>query len=311
MKVLELWVITGCTAVGKTALSIRLAKEFSAEILSCDSLNFYREMNIGTAKPVPKERKDVPHHGIDLCDISETYNIDRYQRDALRAIKDIQNRGHPVLIVGGSGFYLQGFYKAVTDDICVSESIKKYASELFWQKGLSGVVEELLKISPRTGTLDLRNPRRVIHALSRCLASGYSVLELQKLFQAKRSLFHSWPKRTCLLARNPENLHHRAARRIDDMIAQGLIEEVQQLQGRGLGLHHPARQGIGYRETLYWLQNNDKDIEKLKIHILQNTLHLIHKQRTWFRHQIPIDLTLNLDLHSEEENFDILSTFFQ
>ncbi|MDR0445179.1 MAG: tRNA (adenosine(37)-N6)-dimethylallyltransferase MiaA [Puniceicoccales bacterium] len=311
MEASTLWIITGCTAIGKTALSIRLAQKFSAEILSCDSLNFYRGMDIGTAKPVPRERVGVPHHGIDLCDISETYDVERYQRDALTAVKNIQNRGHPVLIVGGSGFYLQSFYRAVIDDIFIPKSIQAYVSELFCQEGLPGIVEELLKISPKTGALDLRNPRRVLRALSRCLASGHNVLELQELFLAKQSLFHAWPKRTCLLTRNPENLRNRAAQRIDDMITRGLIEEVQQLQCQGLRFDSPAGQAIGYRETLHWLQTDRRDIAALKDPMLQNTLHLIRKQRTWFRHQIPIDWILNLDLHSEEESFDILSTFFQ
>jgi tRNA dimethylallyltransferase len=311
MEAFPLWIITGCTAVGKTALSIRLAQKFSAEIISCDSLNFYREMNIGTAKPTPQERADVPHHGIDLCDISETYDVEHYQRDALTAVKNIQNRKHPALIVGGSGFYLQSFYKAVTDDIFIPESIKTYVSKLFCQEGFPRVIEELLKISPQTGTLDLRNPRRVIRALSRCLASGHGIPKLQELFRAKHSLFHAWPKRTCLITRDPENLRSRAVQRIDDMIARGLIGEVQRLQCQGLSLNHPAGQAIGYRETLHWLQTDRKDVAALKASMLQNTLRLIRKQRTWFCHQIPIDLILSLDLYSEEESFDILSTFFQ
>jgi tRNA dimethylallyltransferase len=305
-----LWVLTGCTAVGKTALSIRLAQKLSAEILSCDSLNFYREMQIGTAKPSPEERLNVPHHGLDLCGIDEIYDVDRYQRYALDVIKDVQNRGCPILIVGGSGFYLQSFYRAVTDNIVVPKDIQNYVSERFHQGGLQAIVEALFKISPQTGTLDLRNPRRVMRALSRCLASGKNVLELQKLFRAQRSLFHSWTKHTCLLERHSENLQNRVIKRIDHMIQQGLIEEVQQLQTQGLYTDNPAGKAIGYRETLHWLQQPKRDILELKANILRNTLRLIHKQRTWFRHQIPIDLTLNLDLQSEDESFDILTSFF-
>ena len=305
-----LWVLTGCTAVGKTALSIRLAQKLSAEILSCDSLNFYREMHIGTAKPSPEERLNVPHHGLDLCGIGEIYDIDRYQRYALDIIQNVQNRGRPVLIVGGSGFYLQSFYKAVTDNIVVPKAIQDYVSERFHREGLQAIVEELLKISPQTGTLDLRNPRRVMRALSRCLASGKNVLELQTLFRAQCSPFHSWTKRTCRLERYSESLQNRVIKRIDHMIRQGLVEEVCQLQAQGLCADNPAGKAIGYRETLHWLQQPKRDILELKANILRHTLRLIHKQRTWFRHQIPIDLVLNLDLQSEDESFDILTTFF-
>jgi tRNA dimethylallyltransferase len=252
----------------------------------------------------------VPHHGLDLCGIDEIYDIHRYQHYALEIIKDVQNREHPILIVGGSGFYLQSFYKAVTDDIVIPKAIQDYVSECFHRAGLQAIVGELLKISPQTGTLDLRNPRRVMRALSRCLASGKNVLELQELFQAKGSPFQTWPKRTCLLERHPDKLRERAAQRIDHMIQQGLIEEVHQLQTQGLRADSPAGRAIGYRETLYWLQQPKRDILELKANILQNTLRLIHKQRTWFRHQIPIDLTFNLDLQSEDESFDILTSFF-
>jgi tRNA dimethylallyltransferase len=305
-----LWVLTGCTAVGKTALSIRLAQKLSAEILSCDSLNFYREMQIGTAKPSPEERLKVPHHGLDLCGIDEIYDVDRYQRYALDVIKNVQNRGCPVLIVGGSGFYLKSFYRAVTDNIVVPEAVQNRVSECFHREGLPGIVKKLLKISPQTGTLDLRNPRRVMRALSRCLASGKNVLELQELFQVKGSLFQTWSKRTCLLERHSENLQNRVIKRIDHMIQEGLIEEVCQLQAQGLCADNPAGKAIGYRETLHWLQEPKRDILELKANILRNTLRLIHKQRTWFRHQIPIDLILNLDLQSEDESFDILTSFF-
>ncbi|MDR3143402.1 MAG: tRNA (adenosine(37)-N6)-dimethylallyltransferase MiaA [Puniceicoccales bacterium] len=307
----ELWILTGCTAMGKTELSLRIAEKYSAEILSCDSRLVYRGMDIGTAKPLPEEQARVPHHGLDFCSISEQCDVDRYQRYALERIADIQYRGHPVLIVGGSGFYLQSFYKAVTDDIIISSGIREEVSELFRCRGLAGLREALLQLSPQTGTLDLRNPQRVMRALARCLASGQSIPELQRNFEMKASLFQSWRKRSCLLEREAENLQERAARRIDDMLAQGLVEEVRQLQRQGLNPNGPAGRSIGYRETLQWLQSGCRDEAILKAHILLHTKQLIHKQRSWFRHQIPIDRRLNLDQQSPDESFDILSAFFQ
>ncbi|MDR2377528.1 MAG: tRNA (adenosine(37)-N6)-dimethylallyltransferase MiaA [Puniceicoccales bacterium] len=306
----ELWVLTGCTAVGKTELSLRLAEKYSAEILSCDSRLVYRGMDIGTAKPRLEERARVPHHGLDLCSISEHYDVDRYQRYALQKIEDIQRRGHPILIVGGSGFYLQSFYRAVTDDVVVLPGIREEVDELFRRGGLAGLREALLRVSPQTGPLDLRNPRRVMRALARCLASGRSVPELQRNFEKKDSLFQSWKKRSCLLEREAENLQERAARRIDEMLAQGLVEEVRQLQRQGLSSDSPAGRAIGYRETLQWLESGCGDETLLKADILRHTGQLIHRQRSWFRHQIPLDRRLNLDRQNPDESFDILSSFF-
>ena len=281
-----LHIITGPTAVGKTEYALSYAQKHDAEIVSCDASLVYRGMNIGTAKPSPEELARLPHHLIDVNDVDEPYDIVAYVRDAQAAVKDIFARGKSVVVTGGSGFYLKSFFAPVIDIVVVSDTIRAQVADLYKSKGLEGLVADLGHRSPEGfGNLDRLNPRRVLRALERCIASGKSLPALQAEFAARPEPYADFQKRYVLLERDAENLRQRVSRRVEMMLQAGLIEEVECLRELGIESNPSAATAIGYRETLSYLKG-DIQLKALAPAIIQNTNHLVKKQRTWFRTQI-------------------------
>ena len=281
-----LHIITGPTAVGKTEYALSYAQKHDAEIVSCDASLVYRGMNIGTAKPSPEELARVPHHLIDVNDVDEPYDIVAYVRDAQAAVKDIFARGKSVVVTGGSGFYLKSFFAPVIDIVVISDAIRAQVADLYESKGLEGLVADLGQRSPEGfGNLDRLNPRRVLRALERCIASGKSLPALQAEFAARPEPYADFQKRYVLLERDAENLRQRVTRRVEMMLQAGLIEEVECLRELGIESNPSAATAIGYRETLSYLKG-DIQLKALAPAIIQNTNHLVKKQRTWFRTQI-------------------------
>ena len=281
-----LHIITGPTAVGKTEYALSYAQKHDAEIVSCDASLVYRGMNIGTAKPSPEELARVPHHLIDVNEVDEPYDIVAYVRDAQAAVKDIFARGKSVVVTGGSGFYLKSFFAPVIDIVVVSDAIRAQVADLYESKGLEGLVADLGQRSPEGfGNLDRLNPRRVLRALERCIASGKSLPALQAEFAARPEPYADFQKRYVLLERDAENLRQRVSRRVEMMLQAGLIEEVECLRELGIESNPSAATAIGYREKLSYLKG-DIQLKALAPAIIQNTNHLVKKQRTWFRTQI-------------------------
>lgn len=293
-----LYLLSGPTAVGKTALSLEWAEANDAEILSCDSLLFYKGMDIGTAKPSSEERTRVPHHGIDLVLASQQYNISSYIEYAQGVIADLHLRGKKVLITGGSGFYLKAFLAPVVDDVEVSQEITKHVLDLYDEKGLEGLMAELMKLNPDgVGDLDIYNSRRVIKALGRCMTSGKSALELKSDFEAQDLPFGDYNTDVVILEREPEHLKTRIAKRVYLMLEGGLIEEVRELIEKGINDNPSAARAIGYRETIQWIEEGKTDLEELAQEIILDTNRLVAKQRKWFRNQIKGARLINLDEH--------------
>ncbi|OHE73081.1 MAG: tRNA (adenosine(37)-N6)-dimethylallyltransferase MiaA [Verrucomicrobia bacterium GWC2_42_7] len=282
-----LHIFTGPTAVGKTAYALEWAERNDAEIVSCDSLLFYKGMDIGTAKPTKQDMARVRHHGIDLRDASTQMTIREYVTVAENAVSDILSRGKKVAVVGGSGFYLKAFYAPVVDDLEVPMSISQEVDDLYQRHGLGAIVEKLILLNTNGLTVDLKNPRKVLNALKRCLASGKTCSDLKAAFENKDFPFKSLNKNTLLFSRSPEDLKNRVDSRVHQMLKDGLIEEVVALQAEGFEGNPSASMAIGYRETLAWLKSDKRDKQFLASEIIQNTNALIHKQRTWFRHQLP------------------------
>lgn len=281
-----LHIITGPTAVGKTEYALSYAEAHDAEIVSCDASLFYRGMDVGTAKPTIEERARVPHHMIDICDVSESYDIVRFDKEVRKVIDSIQDRGKSVVVTGGSGFYLKSFLAPVIDTVEVSDAVRAKVAEIYEASGLEGLLSELNQASPEgIGNLDTKNPRRVLRALERCLASGQSLIQLQEAFAARPEPYADFEKRLILLQRNPEELRARVALRVDHMLAAGLIEEVRGLREVGIESNPSAASAIGYRETLSYLKG-EIEREAIAPAIVLNTNHLVKKQRTWFRTQI-------------------------
>ena len=282
----RLHIITGVTAVGKTEYALSYAEAHNAEIVSCDASLIYRGMDIGTAKPSREDQARIPHHLIDLNSVSKPYDIVAYARDAQLAVAEIFERGKSVVVTGGSGFYLKSFFAPVIDVVKVSDTIRAKVAALFEADGLEGLLGELRVHSESgNGDLDIKNPRRVSRALERCIASGKDLLTLQAEFAARPEPFIDCVKHYVLLERDKENLKQRVARRAELMLKAGLIEEVEALLLKGLKGNPSAASAIGYRETIAFLDGELRRDELLPS-IVQNTLHLMKKQGTWFRTQI-------------------------
>ena len=287
-----IYVLTGPTAVGKTELALRWAELNNAEIVSCDALLFYRGMDIGTAKPTATERARVPHHLIDLCEVDETMDVTDYVAKAQAAVAEIAARGKRVLVAGGSGFYLKSFFAAVADNVSVSPELRAEVERRLTEEGLAALVAELRALNPQgLGALDVANPRRVTRALERCRASGKTLATMAAEFAAMPGPFADWEVRCTLLEREPAELNGRIARRIEAMLAEGLVEEVRRLRAAGLERNLSAARAIGYRETLAWIDGpqeaRDAGVSTLGAEIAANTRALVKKQRTWFRTQLP------------------------
>ncbi|MGF1485344.1 MAG: tRNA (adenosine(37)-N6)-dimethylallyltransferase MiaA [Opitutales bacterium] len=293
-----LYLMAGPTAVGKSALALAWAEANHAEILSCDALQVYQGMDIGTAKPTPPERARVPHHGLDLVPPSERFSVDAYANYAQAAVRDILARGRRVLVVGGSGFYLKSFFAPVTDELEIPEPVRAEVDALFQDFGLAYAVRRLREVSPEgLGRVDLCNPRRVAKALERCLASGLSVPELEARHAAAPCAFDSFERRLVLLERAEADLRTRIARRTQAMLKAGLIEEVRTLCEQGLRDNPAAATAIGYREVIDWLRGKLAEgaaTEDLAAVIDANTWRLVRKQRTWFRKQLSVEAVLPL-----------------
>jgi len=282
-----LHIITGPTAVGKTEYALAYAEAHHAEIVSCDASLIYRGMDIGTAKPSAEELARVPHHLIDVQEVDQPYDIVAYVRDAEAAVADICARGKSVVVTGGSGFYLKSFFAPVIDVVKVSDAVRQQVADLYEAGGLDGLLEALRARCPDGfGNLDAKNPRRVLRALERSIASGKSLPELQAEFAARPEPYGAFAKRLILLERDKEALKARVALRAAQMLESGLIEEVAELMKCGIQKNPSAASAIGYRETIAYLEGS-LPREELLPAIIQNTLHLVKKQRTWFRTQIP------------------------
>ncbi len=280
-------VLTGCTAVGKTELALRWAEANGAEIISCDSLLFYRGMDIGTAKPTAAEQARVPHHLIDICPLSGKMDVTQYVTKTRSVLADVWTRGRAVLVTGGSGFYLKSFFAPVADEVAVPAVLREELRTRLEQQGLAVLLAELRALNPAgLGALDTQNPRRVLRALERCRASGRTLVDLQAEFAAQPAPFADCTVRLCELVREKEELEQRIEVRVAAMLAQGLVAEVRGLLALGLKNNPSAAMAIGYRETIDFIEGHLAESELAPL-IVKNTRALVKKQRTWFKTQLP------------------------
>jgi tRNA dimethylallyltransferase len=293
-------VLTGPTAVGKTEWALRWAEAQGAEIVSCDSLLFYRGMDIGTAKPTAAERARVPHHLIDICEVTEQASVTHYVTLAKRAVEEITGRGRAVLVTGGSGFYLKSFLAPVADEVAVAPELRVEVRAL----PLAAALTRLRALNPAgLGALDTANPRRVTRALERCLASGRPLADLAAEFARQPAAFADWRVELTRLDRPPAELEQRIEARVAAMLGHGLVDEVRRLRAAGLERNPSAAKAIGYREVIDFLEGKLPEAG-LAAEIGQNTRALVKKQRTWFRTQLPVHRVIAVDaLRNETELF--------
>ena len=271
--------IVGPTAVGKSALAMRLAQLFNAEIVGADSRHVYRYVNIGTAKPTLEERSLIPHHLIDIVDPDEDFSLAQYQQMAYEAIDDVHSRGKLPLLTGGSGLYVRsvvgGFMiPQVPPDAELRQSLEAKAE----CEGHMALHAELEQVDPEAATrIDPRNVRRVIRALEVCHTSGLRFSELQRRESRYETL-------TIGLTTTREDLYHRIDERVDAMIQRGLIEEMQDLLDRGYSPDLPALSGLGYKQIGTYLQGGGAvRLDEVIQHIKHETHRFARHQYAWFR----------------------------
>ena len=276
-------VLTGPTAVGKTKLSIDLAKALGGEIISADSMQVYKHMDIGSAKITEKEMDGVPHHLIDVLSPFEEFHIVRFQELAKKAVEDIYSRGRIPVFVGGTGFYIQAVTKDI--DFTEGEEDKEYREELSRlaaEKGNEFLHEMLRNIDPKSAEeIHANNVKRVIRALECYKENGFPISqhnEEQKQNETPYNLAYF------VLNAPRELLYERIDRRVDEMMENGLMEEVQKLKDMGCRRDMTSMQGLGYKEILSFLEGEVPLEEAVRI-LKRDTRHFAKRQLTWFRRE--------------------------
>lgn len=276
-------VLTGPTAVGKTKLSISLAKAVGGEIISADSMQIYKYMDIGSAKIKPEEMQGVPHYLVDELMPDEEFHIVRFQQMAKEAMEKIYSHGHIPILVGGTGFYIQ----AVTRDIDFTEAIKEdgYRKELealAEEKGPEHLHQMLREVDPKSAQeIHANNVKRVIRALefyhqNKTPISSHN--EEQKERKSPYNLAYF------VLNAPRELLYERIDRRVDEMLADGLVKEVEGLKAMGCHQGMVSMQGLGYKEILAYLDGENPLEEAVRI-LKRDTRHFAKRQLTWFRRE--------------------------
>lgn len=278
-------ILTGPTASGKTERALRWAEDNQGEVLSCDSVCVYRGLDVGSAKPTGSEQARVRHHGIDLADPSERYSVAAYVAHARAIVDSARARNVPLLVTGGSGFYLAAFFGPVADELEIPKAAVDEARGL-QSKGLEALRGRLRELEGGSlpSWLDADNPVRLAKALERRLASGRPLDELRQTFLAQPGPFAEATIEAEVLDCSDPELRQRISRRTRQMLAGGLIDEARGLAGRGLDDTLPAMRAVGYRQTIAWVrQGETADRERLAEEIDRATWDLVGKQRKWFR----------------------------
>ena len=283
MDKLPLLILTGPTAVGKTTLSIKLAKAVNGEIISADSMQVYRRMDIGTAKIKKEEMCGVPHHLIDICEPTEDYNVVRFATEAKRLIREICERGHIPILVGGTGFYIQAVLYDI--DFTKTEEDTTYREELaaFADKyGAEALHAELAKVDPASAeAIHANNVKRVIRALEFYRQTGGKISEHNEEQRGKESAYHS---AYFVLTQDRAVLYDRIEKRIDIMLSEGLLDEVKALLADGCTPEMVSMQGLGYKEIVPYLIGECTLDEAIYI-LKRDTRHFAKRQLTWFKRE--------------------------
>ena len=268
--------IAGPTAVGKTQLSLSIAEQYKTDIISCDSRQFYKEMCIGTAVPNADELSKIKHHFIQNLSIKDNYSIGQFERDALAKIETLHKNNNVIVMVGGSGMYIDAVCKGLDDFPTVPESIRKELNLRHKNEGLDALKEELIKLDPDYHELvDSSNPYRIIRAIEVCIVSGKPFSSFRKQ-QIKKRNFKTVK---IILNREREELYSRINKRVDEMMTEGLLEEVKKLYDHK---DCNALQTVGYRELFAYF-DGEWDLETAIEEIKKNTRRYAKRQMTWFR----------------------------
>ncbi len=282
----KLLCLLGPTAVGKTEIAIQLAQHFDAEIVSVDSRQIYRQMDIGTAKPTPEERQTAPHHLIDCVDVSQPFTVADYQSLADAAIADIQSRGKQVLLVGGAGLYFRAIVDGLFEGPGADPSLRERLETEAAQRGVNTLHERLRTCDPISAErIHPNNVVRVIRALEVYELTGTPMSEHQQQWQQGEQRY---PFTAFCLTMSRALLYSRIERRVDVMLANGLIAEVESLLAAGYARDSAALRSFGYRELIDYLDGKCTYLEAVE-QLKQNTRRFAKRQLTWFRKDTRIE----------------------
>jgi tRNA dimethylallyltransferase len=268
--------LVGPTAAGKSAVALEIARRRGdVEIVTADSMQVYRGMDIGTAKPTPVERVEVPHHLLDIVDPDEEYAVARFGRDVRRVLAEIESRGHRGLIVGGTGLYV----RAAVDDLDVPPQFDDVRAELDLEPDTAALHRRLVELDPVAGSrMEPTNRRRVVRALEVCLGSGRPFSS----FGPGLERYDPTPIRLLGLTRPRRDLDERVTARYDQQLADGFLDEVRRLRDRPAGLSRTAHQALGYRELLDHL-DGAATLDEAVDTAITRTRRFARRQLRWFR----------------------------
>ena len=301
-------ILTGPTAVGKTKASIGLAKALNGEIISADSMQVYKYMDIGSAKIRPEEMQGVKHYLIDELEPDDEFHVVRFQQMAKAAMEEIYAKGKIPIVVGGTGFYIQALLYDI--DFTENEEDTTYRTELETlaeEKGAEHLHKMLREVDPESAdAIHANNVKRVIRALEFYKLTGKKISEHNEKERAKES-----PYEFCYFVLNDDRklLYDRIDIRIDKMLEEGLLEEVTSLRNRGYTKDMVSMQGLGYKEILDYL-NGDYSLDEAIYILKRDTRHFAKRQLTWFRRErdvIWVDKN-NYD-HDEEKILEVMLSY--
>lgn len=277
----KLFILMGPTAVGKTGLSIELAKSLNGEIISADSMQIYRYMDIGTAKVTIDEMSGIPHHLLSIVNPDDSFTVSNYKQMASKHITDINNKGKLPIVVGGTGLYINSLvYKLNFAQVAPDESIRDRLNSIVLDKGNDYLHKLLLNIDPESGArISINDTKRIIRAIEIYELTGKTMTEYNKDF---RVFNENYDLIMICLNMDRSKLYDRINQRVDLMIEQGLISEVEEILKMGYDKDLVALQGIGYKEIIMYLEKQsslDEAIDKIK----QASRNYAKRQLTWFR----------------------------
>lgn len=298
-------VIAGPTCSGKTEFSLQLAKAIHGEIISADSMQVYRGMDLGTAKASKEERSEVPHHLIDIRDVSEPFNVVDFYYEARHCCQEIFSREAVPIVVGGSGFYLHSLLYGPPSGPPSVPELRKSLEEEVENLGAEVLYERLKSLDPQyANTITKNDKQKIVRALEIMALTGKQVSKMSWKTRQKplNYDFHCW-----FIHRPREVLYKRIERRCERMLEQGFIQEVEALLSQGLESNTSACQAIGYRQTLDYLQTarTKEDYKNYLDNFMQASRNYAKRQFTWFRKE-PLFRWLDLEMHDVETAADII-----
>ena len=271
--------IAGPTASGKTALAVELAKELNGEVVSCDSMQIYRRMDIGTAKPTKEEMQGIPHHMIDVCEPDEDFSVSRYCEMATPIVDDIIARGKTAIIAGGTGLYMDSLIKGNTFAPFPSTGMREKLEAQADSEGMDAMITLLQSIDPEAAQR-IHDRKRIIRALEVYYETGETITEHNRRTQAIPPRYS--PLWLGLDFADRQELYSRIDIRVDIMLEQGLVEEIQALLASGIPAKCTAMQAIGYKEFVAALEGIGT-IEEAAEEVKKSSRHYAKRQLTWFR----------------------------